>query len=189
MLSLIEHKTQFGFYDIILLGDQEADFTYTDTRFPERVLNIEIIEPEKVNCVACFQEITIAEEFSVIYTGCESRRHPYCHSCFHRHCEKLFDFEETDKGPERLQNFECCTICRTKCKPNGEWRNAKYFPTFKRWKIGKILPDGISIIGVHQRMNLKTEEPDSDDSDSEVDRSTPKHQYNNSMYLVSYMSH
>jgi hypothetical protein len=174
MLSIYEHKMQFGFYDIILLGDEEDDFTYSDESFPIKNKDIVIDEPSKKTCVSCFKEINIAHEFCVIYTGCPTMKHPYCHTCFHRHCEKVFDFKDITKGPERLFQFGKCTLCKDKCNENGEWRNAKYHTASKRWKIGKILPDGQNIIGVHQRMW---------ELNKQIKKKEKKHQYNN--YIIS----
>ncbi len=148
MLTDMEHKSQFGFYKVTLLGDENEEFQYDDDTFPQKVLPTRVEEPETLSCLACLKDFVISEKFVVINTACKTHKHVYCHACFHLNCQKHFHYRKS-KGPNRLFLFDGCKVCGNY---EGEWRNAKYFPKLQKWKIGMILPDNVRIIGVHQRM-------------------------------------
>jgi hypothetical protein len=157
MLTDIQHKSRHGWYEAsVLLPDITGTdrFTYDDSTFPlpeskkfdEPIPNI--IEDVPITCVVCFGENHNEDDFFAIYTKCLGKKHPFCHTCFNQKCCKNFSYSST-KPPDRIELFDGCTICKVN---NGEWRNAKYSPSLRRWRLGKILPDNIIILAYHQKM-------------------------------------
>ena len=158
MLTDVEHKSTQGWYECPVLipdfksGDER--FKYEDELFPiPPSKNFDepvpyIVERLPIECMACQGLNHDENDFFAVYTACKTNKHPFCHTCFNIDIVKSFTYSER-KGPERLTPFQGCTVCNVH---NGEWRNAKYSPSTKRWLLGKILPDGVNILAYHQRM-------------------------------------
>ena len=158
MLTDIEHKSSQGWYEsIVLLEDIKGTtrYSYEDSTFPiepsknfDEQMQLFIEEIMPIKCVVCNGDYHGPNDFFAIYSKCQNKKHPFCHTCFHNKCVKEFTHSRT-KGPERIEFFEGCTMCRVH---DGVWRNAKYYPGNKRWFVGKILPDGVNILAFHQKM-------------------------------------